>query len=63
MKVTCLHGEEAIAYAIANNLKLCRYRDKTGPAKDNLTVEQAREIAQRDPTLIYLDIIDGITPV
>lgn len=61
MSATCTHyaGHAAIAYAKAHGLLLSRYRDATGPARDGLTVEQAEEIAQRDPILIYLSVVSS----
>ena len=56
MTVTTYLGAEAIAYARAHNLTLSWYRDITGPAKEGLTVAQAEEIAERDPSLIYLHV-------
>lgn len=61
MNATCDHysGYAAIAYARAHKLLLSRYHDSTGPARKGLTVEQAEEIAQRDPGLIYLNVVSG----
>jgi hypothetical protein len=59
MKVDTYVGQAAIEYAKAHNLTLSRYRDKTGPAKDGLTIEQAQEIAEHDSSLIYLTVVEG----
>lgn len=51
-----LKGWEAIEYAEANNLNLSKYADPTEGAREDLTAEEAREVAQEDPSLIYLDM-------
>ena len=61
MKVTHLHGEEAIAYAREHGLWLSRYKDSTGPSREGLSPDEAQEIASRDPTLIYLDVVERET--
>ena len=57
MKCDHYTGHAAIAYATAHKLRLSRYKDATGPAREHLTVEEAEEIAQRDPSLIYLSVV------
>ncbi len=54
---TRLTGLEAIEYAAAAGLKLSKLADTSGGARDGLTVEQAREIAAKDPGVVYLDLI------
>lgn len=51
---TRLHGYDAIGFAEAFNLRLSCYASAHGPARHHLTTEQAREIAQQDPSLIYI---------
>lgn len=48
-------GRAAIAYAEANNL-LNKYTDPTEEARDDLTIEEAREVAGEDPSLIWIDV-------
>lgn len=50
-----LSGHEAIDYAEAHSLTLNKYTDPQEGAKDGLTVAEAREIAQEDASLIYLE--------
>ena len=59
MQVIVHVGQEAINAARERGLTLCRYRDKTGPAREGLTVAEAQEIAQRDSSLIYLTVVEG----
>jgi hypothetical protein len=51
-----LTGWDAIEYAEAHDLTLCKYNDPIENAREGLTVEEAREIAGEDNGLIYLDI-------
>lgn len=53
-----LTGMEAIAYAIENDELLCMHSDGTDGPRDDLDVEEARHIAQEEPSLIYIDIED-----
>jgi hypothetical protein len=49
-----LCGLEAIqAKEKDNRLILCKYKDADEPARENLTVSEARAIAKKDPSLIY----------
>lgn len=52
-----LKGHEAIDYAEANSLTLRKYADPTEEAREGITVEQARKVAQEDPSLIWLDVV------
>jgi hypothetical protein len=55
--MTKLTGYEAIAAKEINDaVVLCKYNDPTEDARENLTVEAAREIAKEDPSLIYADV-------
>jgi hypothetical protein len=56
LTISILHGQAAIEHWRKHGGALCRYRDSTGPALEGLTIEQAEEIAERDPTLIYLQL-------
>lgn len=51
-----LTGIEAIIYAENNGLLLSKYTDPTEEARTDLTVQEAREIAKEDPSLIYIEI-------
>ncbi len=53
---TRLRGYEAIEYAEAHDLTLGKYADPIEDAREGLHPDEAREIAQEDPSLIYLDI-------
>lgn len=55
MRIT---GMEAIAYAIEHDVDLCKLPDEDEGLRDDLDVEEARHIAQYEPSLIYLDIDD-----
>jgi hypothetical protein len=55
--MTRLHGYEAIEYAEQNDMPLNKYEDPTEGERHDLTVEEAREIAQEDYGLIW--IVDG----
>lgn len=48
-------GIEAILFAAANNLTLSKYADPVEGERHGLSVEEARDIAKEDPSLIYLD--------
>jgi hypothetical protein len=55
--MTKLTGYEAIEAKAANeSVVLCKYNDPTEDARENLTVEEAREVAKEDPSLIYADV-------
>ena len=51
-----LTGHEAIEYAEAHGLTLCKYADPVEDAREDLSVEDAAEIAREDPGLVYLDV-------
>ncbi len=56
LTISILHGHAAIERAKQHGGVLCRYKDSTGPSREGLTIEQAEEIAERDPRLIYLQL-------
>jgi hypothetical protein len=39
-----------------SDVALCSYTDPTEEGRKGLTVEQAREIAREDPSLVYADV-------
>lgn len=49
-----IEGIEAIEYATLYNKTLCKYTDPTEEAREGLTVDEAREIAREDPSLIWV---------
>jgi len=51
-----LEGYKAIEYASAYGLALSKYADPVEDARGSLSVEEAREIAREDPSLIYVDV-------
>jgi len=55
-KRTKLSGEAAIERAEQRGLLLSKYTDPTEEARDNLTPDEAREVALEDPSLIYLEV-------
>lgn len=57
--MTRLTAHDAIEYAAAHDLTLNKYADPTEGAREGLTVDEAREIAAEDPSLIYVDVADG----
>jgi hypothetical protein len=55
-----LTGYEAIEYAEAHNLTLNKYNDPIEDAREELTIDEARKIALEDPSLIYLEVENGV---
>ena len=51
-----ISGYEAIEYAEANGMTLSKYTDPVEDARENLTPDQARKIAQEDACLIYIEV-------
>jgi len=49
-----LTGYAAIEYAQEHGLTLSKYTDPMEDARENLTPEEARDVAREDPSLIYL---------
>ena len=52
-------GREAIEYAEANGLKLNKYADPIEGARDDVLPEDAYEICNEDPTLIWIRRVEG----
>lgn len=52
---TTLTGHDAIAYAAEHGLTLRKHADPTEGAREGLSVEEAREIAAEDPSLVWLE--------
>lgn len=50
-----LTGYAAINYAEANGAPLNKYQDPTEAGLFGLTVQEAREIASEDPSLIWIE--------
>ena len=55
MSNVILRGDEAIHYAAVHHKTLNKYASKTEPAQHDLSVEEASEVAQRKPGLIWLE--------
>lgn len=47
-------GFEAIEYAKENGLLLSKYEDPIEGAREDVTVDEARDIAREDPRLIWI---------
>jgi hypothetical protein len=60
MAVQRLTGHEAISFAEDYGLLLCKYTDPQEAALSNISTEHARETAQEDPSLVYLDTEDDM---
>jgi len=60
--MTTLHGYDAIEYAERHGLRLSKHTDPIEHAREGLTVDEARDIARDDPSLIYLDLPDNRAP-
>ena len=56
-----LTGHEAIEYAEAHGLTLCKYADPVEDAREDLSVEEAGEIAREDPGLVYVSVTNPWT--
>ena len=55
MKTIKLKGEQAIKYVeqLGGSIGLSKYADPTEGARDGVDVDEARQIAKEDPSLIY----------
>ncbi len=60
MTTVILKGQEAIHYAEVHHLLLHRYADATGAARDDLSLEDARQIAGEHPELIWVETHIGV---
>lgn len=58
---TRLTGWAAIELASRLGARLSKHVDEDGPHRDDLTLEEARDLAARRPEAIYLDI-DEVPP-
>ena len=56
--MTTLIGYDAIEYAEREDLPLKRFNDEDGPARENLSIEEALEIAEYNEEAIYIDFED-----
>lgn len=54
--MTKLNGNAAIDYAETHGLTLAKYEDPTEAARNGLTVDEARQVASEDPSLVYLEL-------
>lgn len=55
-QTTTLTGTAAIDYAAERDLSLCTYTDPTADGREDVSVDEAREIAAIDPGLVYLEV-------
>lgn len=53
--MTTITGHDAIKYAAANGLNLNKFADPTEDATFGLSIEEAKAVAQEDPSLIWVD--------
>lgn len=51
-----LTGTKAIEYAASHGCLLGKHADPTEPAREGLSVAEAREVAKVDPSLVYLTV-------
>ncbi len=56
MSTTTIKGNAAIEMAVEKGLTLNKYADPTEGARSGLSVEEARELAKQDPSLVYLTV-------
>lgn len=55
--MTRLTGYQAIEAAERDgDVRLCSYTDPTAEAREGITLDEAREIAREDPSLVYADV-------
>ncbi len=47
---------QAIRYAEAHGLTLNKYEDPIEDAREGLTPEEARKVAEEDPNLIWIEV-------
>lgn len=57
--MTKLTGIAAISHAERHGMKLCKHADATEGARDNLSTDEARDIAREDASLIYLEVSEA----
>lgn len=50
-----LTGTDAIDHAEREGLRVAKHADPTEDARERLTLEEAREVAREDPSLVYID--------
>ncbi len=60
MSTVILKGAEAIHFAKTHDLSLHRYADDDEPARDDLTLAEARRIAASHPGLIWVETHFGV---
>lgn len=53
MKTKVIRGYEAIKLAEKYDVELHKYADPTEDARDDLSIDEARDVAREDPTLIW----------
>ncbi len=55
MSTVILKGDEAIHYAAVHNMTLNKYASESERAREGLSVEEANEIADENPSLIWVE--------
>ncbi len=56
--MTIITGHDAIEIAETFNMGLSKYNDPIEWERDDLTIEEAHDVAREDPSLIYIDSDD-----
>ncbi len=55
-----LEGRAAIEFAREHDVELCKFADPVDDARVGLSVGEAEDIAAEDPSLIFIDILEGV---
>ncbi len=55
MSTVILKGDEAIHYAAMHNMTLNKYASESEHAREGLSIEEANEIADENPGLIWVE--------
>ncbi len=62
MSTVIFKGEEAIHYAEAHGRKPNRYAGEGEPAREGLTIEEAHQIADVHPELVWIETHVSVNP-
>ena len=55
MNINILTGSDALRYAAERDLLLNKFADPIEGAREGLTIEEARDVAREDPSLIWVE--------
>lgn len=55
-----ISGRKAIALAEAHGLELSMYTSPIEEGRDGLSLAEAQDVASEDPSLIYIDVPQGM---